>query len=143
MWVTSPTPRSIFVRYTAHLMKTSLPPPTPEEQARINMMRPMGCCACLAAGIRNVKELELHHLLDGGRRISHTHTMFLCRGHHQGQWTPRQLISLDPRYRVSIANGRKSFAKAFSSEREMWEQLQARLGLPCYWPGTKMLPRRV
>lgn len=106
-------------------------------------MRPMGCCACLAIGIHNTRELELHHLLSGGHRISHFHTMFLCRGHHQGYWSSRQLLRLTPNQRISISSGRKAFAKMYGCEREMWEQLQARLGMECPWPSSKIIPRRL
>jgi len=124
-------------------MKTSLPAPTRLEQIRIDRMRPMGCCACRAIGKTNHRELELHHLLLGGKRMSHLHTMFLCRGHHQGHWSPWHFSHLESRYRISINHGRKSFCKIFGSERELWEQLQARLGEDCPWPQTKILPRRV
>lgn len=103
----------------------------------------MGCRACLAVGIKNTRELELHHILLAGQRMSHLHTIFLCRGHHQGQWSDYQKKNMDRKYFVAISSGRKSFCKVFGSERELWEQLQACLGMDCPWPGTKVLPRRL
>lgn len=123
-------------------MKTSLPAPTAAEQSRIDIIRGGGCCVCRSLGKPNSHDLELHHILLGGRRMSHFHTMFLCRGHHQGQWSRRQLDQLETRHRVSIAHGRKTFCKVFGTERELWEQLQARYGFDTAWPTTKILPRR-
>jgi len=104
-------------------------------------MRHFGCVACASLGYRNLENLELHHLLWAGKRISHWHTLFLCTGHHQGQFTDRQKRYLDKRYQVAISSGRKAFIKVFAPERELWEQLQARLGLDAPWPSSKILPR--
>lgn len=123
------------------MWKTSLPPVTYDEQSRMDSMRHLGCIACRSVGITNREYLELHHILIGNKRVSHLHTLFLCAGHHQGHWSEKQKRSLDPRYKVAIASGRKPFLLAFGSERELWEQLQASIGQACPWPESKIVPR--
>jgi len=106
-------------------------------------MRFIGCVACAHVGLLNSKQLELHHILDGGRRMGHAFSIFLCRGHHQGHWTESQLIQLPAEYRVSISNGRKRFIPIFGTERSLWERVQVTINDPTEWPSSKLVPRRV
>lgn len=124
-------------------MKSSLGRPTKAERERIEKMRPLGCVACAHAGWFNQHYLELHHLLESGRRISHAHSILLCRGHHRNIWEPVQILCLLPRYRTSIASGTKSFNAVFGSDRRLWERVQVTINDPTEWPSSKILPRRV
>lgn len=46
-------------------------------------MQELGCIASLLDGVPGVPG-EIHHLLSGGRRISHDHTVCLSPWHHRG-----------------------------------------------------------
>jgi hypothetical protein len=116
---------------------------TKSEQHRVDLMRSLGCVACAHCGWLNTNELELHHLLDGNRRLGHAFTIFLCRGHHQGHWSSAQIHALLPRYRVSISDGRKRFTQIFGTERSLWERVQVTINDPTLWPTSKILPRVV
>ena len=79
------------LRRTAHSTK----PPTKAEQERFQAMRRIGCIACFIGrqiGIASAqlahRNLEIHHLLSGGRRIGHEATVCLCHYHHQGKRLP-------------------------------------------------------
>jgi hypothetical protein len=122
-------------------MKTSLNSPTKYEQTRIDAMRSLGCVACAVIGVPNLNQLELHHLLLGGVRMGHYFTIFLCRGHHQGDWS--QLEWIEPKYRVAISDGRKRFVLVYGTERSLWERVQTKLKLPKVWPTSKIVARRV
>jgi len=112
------------------------------EQARIDAMRPWGCVACATLGLPNVQHLELHHILDINSRFGDWHTIFLCRGHHQGDlWSAEQLELIPEEKRVSLRHGRKLFTLYYPTERELWERVQQKLGLPDTWPPSKVLPR--
>lgn len=125
-------------------MRTSIPSPTKAERDRIEKMRPIGCLACAHVGFMNLEWLELNHLLDGGRRIGHAYSIFLCRGHHQGDWwSPRQLTELEPEQRVSIKHGRKLFIEVFGTERSLWERVQVTINDSTEWPSSKIVPRCV
>lgn len=124
-------------------MKSSLGKPTVAEQDRIDAMRHLGCLACAHIGIPNQIELELNHLLSGNRRLGHWFTIFLCGGHHQSRWTVEQTLNLPHKYLVSIAQGRKAFARVFGTERSLWERGQIVLGLETTWMPSKIVERRV
>lgn len=107
-------------------------------------MRCIGCLACAHLGLPNFERLELNHLLDGGRRMGHAFSIFLCRGHHQGDWwSERQLVQLEPQQRVSIKQGRKVFAEVFGTERSLWERIQVTINDPTEWPLSKIIARRM
>lgn len=46
-------------------------------------MQEIGCIACALDGALGVPG-EVHHLLSGGRRISHSASCLLCEWHHRG-----------------------------------------------------------
>jgi hypothetical protein len=79
------------LRRTAHSTK----PPSSADQARFEILRRIGCTACyinrmtgLASAQLAHRNLEIHHLLSGGRRIGHEATVCLCHYHHQGKRLP-------------------------------------------------------
>lgn len=69
--------------------------PTKAERAWMDAISALGCIACLIDGRERVPG-AVHHILRGGHRIGHLHTICLCDpGHHQnGQ--PMGLISRHP-----------------------------------------------
>ena len=69
--------------------------PTVAERAWMDAITALGCIACLIDGRERVPG-AVHHILRGGHRIGHLHTICLCDpGHHQnGQ--PMGLISRHP-----------------------------------------------
>lgn len=123
-------------------MKTALAAPTKYETERIEAMKPLGCVACAVLEVPNINCLELHHILSGGIRMGHWYTIFLCRGHHQGDWQAAQLEWIEPEKRVAMPDSRRRFNAVYGSERSLWERVQARLKLPAVWPTSKVVPRR-
>lgn len=115
--------------------------PTKYEAERIEAMKRLGCVACAVLGVPNLNELELHHILDGGVRMGHWFSLFLCAGHHQGRWTTEQLDWIEPEKRFAISDGRKRFNAVYGTERSLWERVQRKLKLPTMWPVSKRVPR--
>ena len=79
------------MRRAAH----STRPPRAEDVARFMAMKSIGCVACWlnrlqgrASASPGHHNLEIHHLLSGGRRIGHHATVCLCHFHHQGKRLP-------------------------------------------------------
>lgn len=125
-------------------MHTSLRAPTKYEAERIEAMMRLGCVCCARLFDLPVVAQECHHILAGGRRMGHWYTLPLCRGHHQGDWSPQQIELIPAAKRVAISDGRKLFNAVYNSERKLWEVVQDRLHLPRVWPASsKVLPRRV
>jgi hypothetical protein len=57
--------------------------PTVEEAAWMDFITSIGCIACLIDGHPGTPG-AVHHILRGGRRIGHLHSICLCDpGHHQ------------------------------------------------------------
>lgn len=119
-------------------------PETSEEAARIERILAIGCICCVDAGYeRRGEKLEVHHLLDGNRRMGHWYTIVLCVGHHQGRFSARQKRLIKPEKLVSISSGSRLFVAAFDSDRNLWVITQGALGLPAEFPQSKILPRRI
>lgn len=106
--------------------------PTRKEMARIERMKLHGCVICGGPG-------EVHHIVEANKRLGHWYSFMLCAGHHRGQWDPNFEYSK----RVALSDGSKLFVEAFGSEKSLWEATQRRLGLPCNWPESKIVPRRI
>lgn len=103
---------------------------TKAEKLRIQRALQLGCCL---TGVTD-EPLEVHHLLDGGKRMGHGYTIVIARSAHQN-------LGLGV---TSIAHGSKAFEKTYqTNDRRLWEATQRRLGLPCNWPESKVLPRRL
>ncbi len=69
--------------------------PTAQERAWMDAITTLGCIACLIDGHPGTPG-AVHHILRGGRRIGHLHSICLCDpGHHQnGQ--ERGVVSRHP-----------------------------------------------
>lgn len=122
-------------------MNHSTRAPTKYEAERIEAMKRLGCVAYAVLGVPNLNDLELHHILDGGKRMGHYFSIFLCAGHHQGRWTEGQLDWIEPKQRFAISDGRKRFNAVYGTERLLWERVQKKLELPLIWPISKRVPR--
>lgn len=117
-------------------MRTSTGKQTRAESNRIERMKTeIGCIACRLSGLETVTHLEVHHIKDGDRRLSHWFTLSLCWMHHQnrsiaGLWT-------------SIAQGSKAFAEVHGSQWDLWLKTQHILELDDTLPASKLVARRL
>ena len=114
-------------------MKTSTGSPTKAEQERLDLLRNVGCICCLMRFGSEVPEYEIHHIVQGDRRLGHWYTLPLCFNHHRGK-----MLSGDW---TSIAQGSKAFSKVHGTELEIWGKLQRMLGLDDTLPPTKIVSR--
>ena len=65
--------------------------PKMAQVRRWDVMRAIGCIACIKNQTpmwRVPMEIEIHHLLSGGRRLGHDFTVALCHWHHQAKRFP-------------------------------------------------------
>jgi hypothetical protein len=85
------------------------------EQDWMDRARAFGCIVCwLQHGERT--PAAIHHILAGGRRMGHLHTIPLCDpGHHQGTPTP---------LKISRHPDKARFEAAYGTELELLAQLQ-------------------
>lgn len=94
-------------------MKSSLGSPTKEEEKRFQIAQETGCVACLQLGILG-NPGDAHHLLEGGRRVSHSYTVILCPYHHRsippGNLNDKQAYE---RFGPSLAKRPREFKERF------------------------------
>ena len=103
--------------------------PTKAEAARMDAIKAGPCVCCHQRGIASWTP-EIHHLLSGGRRIGHGHTVGLC------QWHLRSVISfgctgaeMREHFGPSLNEGSKPFHAAFGSDADLLAQQNALLGI--------------
>ncbi len=116
---------------------------TKAERERINLLMRLACPCCIASVYTGNEQRECHHITEGNKRLGHWYTIGLCRGHHVGTFSERQRLMIDDKHLVSVTYHKRSFVAVFGTEREIWEQQQAKLGLSAEWPTSKILPRRI
>jgi len=59
-------------------------PPTRAERRRLAMIVELGCVACRIECRGGYSAPEVHHLVDGGKRLGHAAAVGLCPWHHRG-----------------------------------------------------------
>jgi hypothetical protein len=118
------------------MMSKNMPRATAYEQKRIHRMKAeIGCICCLLrTGVQNY-HVEVHHIVQGNRRLGHWWTLPLCRAHHRIRGVGGIF--------TSIADGSKAFKRIHGTELDLWLKCQHMLELPDDLPTTKILPRRV
>lgn len=95
--------------------------PTVEERRWMDAIVAYGCIACRIDGL-GYRAPAVHHILRGGRRIGHLHTLPLCDpGHHQGG----QSLGM-----VSRHPWRPRFEEIYGTEDELLARLRAAIGIP-------------
>lgn len=102
-------------------------PPTKDERARFQRLQEMGCVCCrLFTG--RYRAPDIHHLVEGGRRLGHSYTVPLCEWHHRGlppaPWNANLAeMWLGP----SLAASKRRFVAVFGTERELLDLTNQRL----------------
>lgn len=84
-------------------------------------MQSIGCVCCQIRGL-GYADGEIHHILSGGRRISHDHTICLTPWHHRGVvpsgFTEKQVKDI---MGPSMAKSPKEFEEVFGTQEELLE----------------------
>ena len=94
-------------------MKSSLPEATKEQRKRWQQMQATGCVACCLDGMIG-NPGDIHHLLSGGKRISHWHSVCLCSFHH------RNVLKGDHHNDTpSLASEPKKFRERYGNDQEL------------------------
>ena len=104
-------------------MKHSTGKPTKAEQARLDAIQDMPCCACVIEGIDQPNATEANHLVDKGYRKhsgGHMATIPLCGWHHRAEplmeLTRREMIVI---YGPSMKTSKRDFVAMYGTEREL------------------------
>ena len=123
-------------------LHSSLPAPTRDQLRRHDAIREDGCLLCQLKGLGHTLP-QIHHLLLGGRKISHDHVLGLCDWHHQAikpaDWKYGAMVD---RYGPSLAHGSYVFHEHWGADQYLLELQSERVGMDApAWPSSKILPR--
>ena len=115
----------------------STPPPAPIDELRFARMRKIGCLACRMNRLRGIatatfrkSDIEIHHILSGGRRIGHESTICLCHYHHQGKRLPFRNEGYKAQAQIfgpSLERDPRWFRAMYGNELDLLEQQNALL----------------
>lgn len=95
--------------------------PTRDERHRMNQIIEIGCVVSQVLGRRNVPA-QIHHVLRGGKRLGHMHTIGLTPWYHEGE--PPYGLTKARCYEIygpSLKLHRREFIEGFGSEYELVE----------------------
>lgn len=93
------------------------------EKERMGLIKGIGCIACLLKNWPDV-QCEVHHVVEGRKRLGHRHTMGLCLWHHRGEidadtgYTLQQMGGL---LGPSLAHGSYEFGEVFGTQAQLVE----------------------
>ena len=108
-------------------MKSSLGSPTKAQLERWRVMQEVGCIACCLDQRAGVPA-DIHHVLSGGRRISHSSTLALCSYHHRSvkpnntKLTDKQFKEV---YGPALDANPKEFQQRYGTQQELLEIQEA------------------
>ena len=92
--------------------------PTRIEREWMNRLQSLGCVACRQDGISDTPG-EIHHIVQGNRRLGHLFTLLLCPPHHRG----------DGRQVPSVHFSKRTFTAKYGTEMELLAGLQVEFGI--------------
>lgn len=116
-------------------MRHSTTKPTKAEQAHLDRVHALPCCACVIERILQPSRTEANHLVDKGYRIhsgGHMATIPLCGWHHRGELLyPHTSKEMHFLYGPSMARHKREFIARYGSERKLLTRTNKVL-----YPGT-------
>lgn len=103
---------------------------TKTEAAWVDAVKRHGCVCCAARGYRvdprrgEPPAVEAHHLLSGGIRRGHMHTVGLCLWHHRGRLIVEGWSHAMHRNQLgpALSEGSVPFAAAFGDDDTLMEK---------------------
>ena len=129
------------------------------ERLRIDAMRKAGCIMTMIRlelseerakknlpplAVPENGRIEIHHLVEGNKRLGHWWTIALHSWWHRGV-PPRGMRASEARalYGAALTDGRKAFYASHGfDERDLWVEAQGRMGMSVQLPVSKVFPRR-
>jgi hypothetical protein len=104
-------------------------PWTKAQRARAALMKEHGCIIFRKLGL-GWRLPDIHHILDGGRQISHNHTIPLDPWFHEGHppegMTKHQALAT---FGPSLKLHKRAFIRKFGTELDLLDEINERIGL--------------
>jgi Recombination enhancement, RecA-dependent nuclease len=89
-----------------------------KRQRRLDGLQQIGCIACRLDGRMNVAS-DIHHLVEGNKRLGDEFTIPLCPWHHRGVKQVFEGFWVGP----SLAESKRDFVQHYGSERQLLEHV--------------------
>ena len=89
--------------------------PTKDELRRYRALQELGCIACRVNGVTRGAIPEIHHLVEGNKRLGNAYTIPLCTWHHRGEASSQWEKLKGP----SLATSKREFVAEYGTEREL------------------------
>lgn len=121
------------------------------EKMRMDAIQKGGCVLSMYRAERELEvpvggKVEIHHIVRGNKRLGHLYTVPLRAWYHS-RVVPYPATSETEalaRYGATIKHGMKAFRASHDlDDLDLWQWLQARLGMSTELPPTKIVSRRV
>ena len=90
-------------------------------QRRCQLLQQIGCVACLLDGQPETPP-DIHHLVEGRKRLGNDYTIPLCAWHHRA--VPADGLSVSQTEQImgpSLAVSKRRFVERYGTERELLE----------------------
>ena len=95
--------------------------PKKAEIARWDIMREIGCICCILKGVHG-NPPQIHHIVEGRKRLGHMFSIACCPWHHTGQLpTGATKQYIEERIGPSYALDPRKFKEEFGTQRELLE----------------------
>lgn len=99
---------------------------TKDEQRRFDLLPQVGCICCKAYGIHN-EHVQIHHIVEGNRRLGHRYTLPLCYYHHENV-PPEGMSREEAEAQVGPSlKSKKRFNEVFGGELQLLEYVDSML----------------
>lgn len=80
-------------------------------------VRELGCIVCRLFDSAQHAPCDIHHMLNGGRRIDEDHVLGLCYGHHRAGYNGVRIVSRHPY--------KRAFEARYGTEAELLDKTRA------------------
>lgn len=91
------------------------------HKRRFMRLQRVGCIACRKEGRPGVAS-DIHHILSGGRRVGHEHTIPLCPWHHRGI-SNHGARNAENLMGPSLARSKRAFVERYGTEEELLQEV--------------------
>ena len=89
-----------------------------QHQRRFKRFRDIGCICCRRLGHKN-GQVEVHHLVEGRKRLGDDETIPLCAYHHRGVTEYKKSIAERVLKASRHLHGRRAFEQEWGSEKDL------------------------
>lgn len=105
-------------------MNSDAPPATKDEKRRMETIAELGCLCCWIRADWNPDNYvpgraEVHHMIQGHKRLGHDHTIGLCAWHHRGEPGAFSKTQATEHFGPALSEGTRPFHAHWGSDKHL------------------------